>query len=1642
MADIAQIVRQVLEAGDDDLDMKDLERSPEEERQLAQLHAWNPYVYNPAHYGDVHGYVNFIVPVFTRTGRLSKTNSWVGYHRFKLDAEGHMPPWEQVVDKLNDLVPNKLPGFYPSKLQARGYVVGKPYSLDQRRFVEALEEANDATLYHLTWDLRVPGIMENGLLPNEEPNKWAVADANERAKQGIFLCNRSRLDYWRMTYEDGWVEPPTPEARLVALSVRVPRAWLRADSAPGENYAGDFICRRPIPPECIGQVEGLEEARVLTLLHGTSSALLEKASAGLQSPFLTDSRQTALYYAQEAVDEAGGDPVVLQVRVRELTRLLPDLPSFEEPLDFVYKQYAVGEEEFHKLLNDPDSGISWPENDHDWQTSLRVVGSVRYDGVLTDFNLLEEADDLDMKDLDLPEWEVDQAAATEVAERLNRAGLRFTLTDDLRQRAENMPEVAEAVRLGPDAEFLLDRRLKDVNTGQERIRMWTVVPYTPDYGDYYTVWKFYLQDVVGKEHQLWLHNRGLIEVNINVNKNTLREMIERLALRIEEAKPVDRERLEKVYNKLYGHAERVLKQHCPCGVSKEGGCVSCVGSRAGITPSNELCCTGCEHHSTKAGCQAEKPMACKTWLCPPASETSPEASAKLGKIARQAKAEGARPLYEDGQWQVLEIITRQAAQIYGAGTKWCVTYRETDKFWLIHSDPALHSRLVYILGKLDQRKFCVAFSDAGSEHRDAANDEIGEEGVVAETGFTDEFLRSLLTAPQVEALLDETGNSEPYPVERTGSRSSQGFLFAPSWSFQAGDEEYVIGLDRKENGVAEYGFTFANSRQRKPAEPSGPGGVFRIYCTVMHTIADSVAHEQPKVVLMHNQDQRRANVVSKFLSLFPANYARLQEGSIIVLYRTDAEGAEALARQVMAETAAKHVHESDDLDMKDLDPYPDAHIERWVFTAHDLQHPDDCRANDELIAHLGSDEEGPVAEQGVIVKRNGQVTDRWEDGTQGVSEEYAKLAEESEELTKPYGEGDLDVAYADTWRDVWVDDHGFFVAWVKPERIGESLEDEGADPKDLEGDAVKSYACWYHRRGTARLFRFVVANCPSPEEAMKRFQAFDFGDGRKRTLVEIKPMDPSLEESLEDEGADPKELDPNVPLQRPASGPICVIRAMVDGQPLYFGATGWMQYPQQALHYTRPRAESLVRAWAAGGVLGDWAIDVVVDDAYRSEALEDEGVDMKSLDWPFIHMIRARNPAYDFVYYSPNSWVLDADSAKMFTASDAQAKAAELARLDDEQLKAVFGAWNLPQPGSIEAVKADPWTQHKLGYAPEALEDEGVDMKSLDSEEVQPSDWVIKGYTRRGGDLRYFTGRGWTPHLEQALHLTHEGALARMDAIGYSYRHGPDWRAVARHIGRRTEAVIEAVLGEDNDFDMKDLEGPPVPRGEVEFLLWCEPEEDISFKREFAHEPKVVRWIQRQLDNGNEWGWCQAHVIAKWTAPDGNEYTGDAYLGGCSYRSEKDFKAKGGYYPQMCDDAYKDLVEKFQQGLAESRKEESVDDELGMKELDPAPPPPPPVEANIMSDDGELSVDFNAVPWLETATPDEIAELKQCGWGGDYPADKVAEALAASHEALDSFFGAVTGGFEVHVDELQAKRYLQQYRPDVWQQVNTVPVTA
>lgn len=72
------------------------------------------------------------------------------------------------------------------------------------------------------------------------------------------------------------------------------------------------------------------------------------------------------------------------------------------------------------------------------------------------------------------------------------------------------------------------------------------------------------------------------------------------------------------------------------------------------------------------------------------------------------------------------------------------------------------------------------------------------------------------------------------------------------------------------------------------------------------------------------------------------------------------------------------------------------------------------------------------------------------------------------------------------------------------------------------------------------------------------------------------------------------------------------------------------------------------------------------------------------------------------------------------------------------------------------------------------------------------------------------------------------------------------------------------------------------------------------------YDTKVENRIIKQLESGNLWAWCVVEVKATFEDLEASDY-----LGGCSYRNQRDFE-KGGYYEDMKDRAFEALSAKVE----------------------------------------------------------------------------------------------------------------------------------
>jgi hypothetical protein len=91
--------------------------------------------------------------------------------------------------------------------------------------------------------------------------------------------------------------------------------------------------------------------------------------------------------------------------------------------------------------------------------------------------------------------------------------------------------------------------------------------------------------------------------------------------------------------------------------------------------------------------------------------------------------------------------------------------------------------------------------------------------------------------------------------------------------------------------------------------------------------------------------------------------------------------------------------------------------ERWAFTLNDLLDVHHLNGNDEFLAACDATE--------VVVDRRGNATNRYRDGTKGVTLIDKERAESEDTLVKI---GTME--YADQWHDVWAGEDGRFLGFA------------------------------------------------------------------------------------------------------------------------------------------------------------------------------------------------------------------------------------------------------------------------------------------------------------------------------------------------------------------------------------------------------------------------------------------------------------------------------------------------------------------------------------------------------------------------------------------------------------------------------------
>ena len=103
----------------------------------------------------------------------------------------------------------------------------------------------------------------------------------------------------------------------------------------------------------------------------------------------------------------------------------------------------------------------------------------------------------------------------------------------------------------------------------------------------------------------------------------------------------------------------------------------------------------------------------------------------------------------------------------------------------------------------------------------------------------------------------------------------------------------------------------------------------------------------------------------------------------------------------------------------------------------------------------------------------------------------------------------------------------------------------------------------------------------------------------------------------------------------------------------------------------------------------------------------------------------------------------------------------------------------------------------------------------------------------------------------------------------------------------------------------------------VEYRTIARPDDTPIEGNASAIDPVTDRetedWIRAELDSGNDWAWASVTVEARYP---GLPFVGEVHLGCCSYTSQSDFEAPGGYYDDMKAEALADLMRQAEEALS------------------------------------------------------------------------------------------------------------------------------
>ena len=98
-----------------------------------------------------------------------------------------------------------------------------------------------------------------------------------------------------------------------------------------------------------------------------------------------------------------------------------------------------------------------------------------------------------------------------------------------------------------------------------------------------------------------------------------------------------------------------------------------------------------------------------------------------------------------------------------------------------------------------------------------------------------------------------------------------------------------------------------------------------------------------------------------------------------------------------------------------------------------------------------------------------------------------------------------------------------------------------------------------------------------------------------------------------------------------------------------------------------------------------------------------------------------------------------------------------------------------------------------------------------------------------------------------------------------------------------------------------------------------ENEQEEFWVDEVDLDPEAIEYVKKELERGNDWAWCTVIMRAHYKG-----WKGEAFLGSCSYKDEKDFRENSGYYEDLKKEALHELISSTEFAVIKGKEAEEA----------------------------------------------------------------------------------------------------------------------